>query len=94
MKPVKISSIMTLLRIVKDLKAGKEKPIGSYLYKDYRIQISKYNLSTKERVSNLYKKRRLSGLCVQCGKKVKSVNPRTKKLYRLCDKHRKEIDLK
>lgn len=86
-------NIFGLRRILELLKKGSEKGIGSYLYKGFKIQISKYNLSTAQRVSYLYHKRRDSGLCVQCGKKVTKKNPRTGKLYRLCDYHRKKIDL-
>ena len=75
-------------------EAKLKKLTGSYFVGNIRIQISNYNQSTKERVAELYRKRRAQGLCILCGEKVTKNNKRTKKLYRLCDFHRKKIDHK
>lgn len=93
MEPKKVTA-QTLKKVVDQLQDGSNKAIGNYIYKGYRIQVSKYNLSTSERVSQLYHRRRTGGECIQCGKKVNRKNPKTGKLYRLCDFHRKKIDLK
>lgn len=93
MNPKKITSD-ALRSVFNELKAGKEQSTGTYLFKGYRVQISKYQSSGTERSAQLYRKRRELGLCVRCGKKVTKRNPVTGKLYRLCDEHRKEIDIK
>lgn len=93
MEPKKIT-IKKLQTITDDLKKGDETAIGTYLYKGLRVQISKYKASGSERFARLYHKRRSLGLCVICGTKVTNKNPRTKKLYRLCDVHRDKIDRK
>jgi hypothetical protein len=80
--------------LVADLKKVNEDVIGSYLIKGFRIQISKHDLTGAERVKILYKKRRDNGLCIVCGGKVTKKNPKTGRLYRLCENHRKEIDKK
>ncbi len=78
-----------------DLMEDKEvAAVGSYIYNGFHVQISEYKLSGAERVSRLYYRRREKGLCIICGKKVNKKNHLTKKLYRLCDKHREEIDHK
>ncbi len=92
MKPKKIN-LVQLTKIIGFLTRKSEKAIGNYLFKGFRIQISKYNLSTNERVSLLYHRRREQGLCIRCKKKVTKVNPSTGKPYRLCEKHRK-IDMR
>lgn len=81
-----------LKKIYDTLKKQPHLVIGSYEFKGFRIQVSRFGLSTNERVSQLYHKRRNNGLCIRCGVKVKRKNPKNGKLYRLCDKHRKEID--
>lgn len=81
-----------LTKILEELKTASEDAIGTYLYKGLRIQISKYKASGSERFYRLYHRRRDKGLCVICGTKVAKKNPRTKKLYRLCDVHRDKID--
>jgi hypothetical protein len=91
MNPRKITAD-ALRRVFVDLRSGKDRSTGTYLYKGFRVQISKYQSSGTERSAQLYKKRRESGLCVRCGAKVTKRNPVTVKLYRLCDDHRKEID--
>lgn len=91
MKPKKIN-INSLKTLVEQLQQGSEESIGNYLYKGFRIQVSRYKLPTSKRVSLLYHRRRKEGRCIQCGKKVTKKNPRTKQLYRLCDYHRKKID--
>lgn len=85
-------TIKTLERVLEDLKKGSEDVIGNYLYKGFRIQVSKYKSSGTERYMRLYRRRREQGLCVRCGKPVTRRNSRTGKLYRLCDKHREETD--
>ncbi len=91
MEPKKIT-IKTLEKIVEDLKNESEDAIGNYLLKGYRIQVSKYRSSGTERYMRLYRKRRNQGLCVRCGIKVTVKNPRTGKLYRLCEEHRESTD--
>ena len=91
MEPKKIT-VKSLEKIFNLLKTADEESIGTYLYKGLRIQISKYKATGSERFSRLYHRRRNQGLCVVCGKKVTNKNPRTKKLYRLCDEHREKID--
>jgi len=93
MEPKKINQ-KRLEEIAADLAKGEEVAIGTYLYKGLRVQISKYKASGSERFARLYHKRREQGLCVICGSKVTNRNPRTKKLYRLCDVHRDKIDKK
>jgi hypothetical protein len=93
MEPTKVTP-QTLQKIIDGLIKGSEDTRGSYLYKGFRLQISTYKASGAERTSRLYHKRRTGGLCIRCGAKVTSKNPKTGKLYRLCDKHRKAIDSK
>ena len=93
MSPRKIAAD-ALKRVFSELKAGREQSTGTYLYRGYRLQISKYKSSGTERSAQLYRKRREMGLCVRCGKRVTKHNPLTGKLYRLCDEHRREIDRK
>ena len=93
MNPKKINAD-ALRKVFSELKAGKEQSTGTYLFKGYRVQVSRYQSSGTERSAQLYRKRREQGLCVRCGKKVTKRNPITGKLYRLCDEHRKEIDIK
>jgi hypothetical protein len=93
MTPKKITAD-ALKKVFGELRAGKEQSTGTYLYKGYRLQISKYQSSGTERSAQLYRKRREMGLCVRCGTKVTKRNSATGKLYRLCDDHRKEIDRK
>ncbi len=80
--------------VLEDLKKGAEESIGTYLFRGLRVQISKFRASGAERFSRLYRRRRDQGLCVVCGDKVTSRNPRTGRLYRLCDRHRNKIDHK
>lgn len=93
MNPRKITPDV-LRKVFTELKAGKEQSTGTYLFRGYRVQISRYQSSGTERSAQLYRKRREQGMCVRCGKKVTKRNPITGKLYRLCDEHRKEIDIK
>jgi hypothetical protein len=93
MEPTKITSTK-LQKIIDELLKGSEDARGTFLYKGFRLQISKYKASGAERTSRLYHKRRDQGLCIRCGTKVKNKNPRTGKLYRLCDYHRNLIDRK
>lgn len=67
----------------------KEDHIGSYLLGKYHIQISKYKQTTNQRVKLLYDRRRKNKQCIRCSERVTDKNPKTKKLYRLCKKHRK-----
>jgi hypothetical protein len=80
--------------VLDDLKRGSEESIGTYLFRGLRVQISKFRASGAERFSRLYRRRREMGQCVVCGEKVTSRNPRTSRLYRLCDRHRNKIDHK
>jgi hypothetical protein len=93
MEPKKIN-FLELRKIFKKLRKGSEQVIGNFLYKEFRIQISRYKLSGNQRVKQLYNRRREKGECILCGKKVERKNPRTGKLYRLCDYHRNKIDKK
>jgi hypothetical protein len=93
MEPRKITPD-ALKHIIGDLKTGSEKAIGTWLYKGFRLQVSRYQSSGTERSALLYRKRRDGGMCVRCGAKVTRKNPSTGALYRLCDLHRKEIDRK
>lgn len=87
MEPKSISS-KGLDKIFDELKEGSESAIGSYLFKGYKVQVSKYQADGNERFYILYKSRRAKGLCVRCGERVKEKNPRTGKHYRLCEYHR------
>ncbi|MBN1697784.1 MAG: hypothetical protein JW881_09735 [Spirochaetales bacterium] len=87
-------TVSQLGKIADNLKNGDETAIGTYLYKGLRVQISKYKASGSERFARLYRKRREKGLCVICAAKVTQKNPKTKKLYRLCELHREKIDKK
>ena len=93
MEPKKVTA-KTLEKMLENLVSGSEEAIGNYLFKGYRIQVSKYKSSGTERYMRLYNKRREQGLCVRCGKKVTKKNSRTGKLYRLCEYHRKITDKK
>ena len=91
MEPKKITAV-SIKKIFSFLTKGSEEAIGNYLFKGFRIQISRYKSSGTERYMRLYKKRRDQGLCIRCGKKVTKKNPRTGKLYRLCEHHREITD--
>jgi hypothetical protein len=93
MEPIQVNPVK-LKKIAELLKIADETAIGTYLFKNLRIQISKYKSSGSERFARLYKKRRDNGLCVICAEKVSTKNPKTGKLYRLCDIHRTQIDKK
>lgn len=93
MKPKKYSND-DLESLITGVKSQSIEVVGNYLYKGFRIQVSKYNLSGAERVQLLYQKRRNNGLCIVCGNKVTKKNPSSGKLYRLCEHHRKTIDKK
>jgi hypothetical protein len=93
MEPIKATP-QVLQKVIDNLIKGSEDTRGSYLYKGFRLQISTYKASGAERTSRLYHKRRDQGLCIRCGKKVGGKNPKTGKLYRLCDEHRSMIDTK
>lgn len=93
MEPKKVT-IKTLQKVLDNLQNGSDKAIGNFLFKGYRIQVSKYQSSGTERYMRLYRRRREEGLCVRCGKKVTRKNPYTGKLYRLCDHHRETTDRK
>ncbi|HOP31457.1 MAG TPA: hypothetical protein PK293_18295 [Spirochaetota bacterium] len=93
MEPKKVT-IKALEKMIEDLKNGSDASIGNYLFKGYRIQVSRYKSSGTERYMRLYKNRREQGLCVRCGVKVTDKNPRTGKLYRLCEEHRESTDRK
>jgi len=93
MEPKKVT-IKALEKMIEDLKNGSDASIGNYLFKGYRIQVSRYKSSGTERYMRLYKNRREQGLCVRCGVKVSDRNPRTGKLYRLCEEHRESTDRK
>lgn len=69
MDPKKVS-IKRLEKVLQDLQTSSDEAIGNYLYKGYRIQVSKYKSSGTERYMRLYRKRREQGLCVRCGEKV------------------------
>ncbi|MCU0846382.1 MAG: hypothetical protein MUD12_00670 [Spirochaetes bacterium] len=83
-----------LKKIFDDVEIESDSVIGSYLYRGFRIQISRYNSPVNERYMRLYKKRRELGICIRCGKKVTNKNSRTGKLYRLCEFHRSMTDKK
>ena len=93
MEPKKITA-RKLEQILTDLTRGEESAIGTYLYRGMRVQISKYGASGSERFARLYRRRRSQGLCVVCGARVTTRNPRTARPYRLCDLHRASIDHK
>lgn len=93
MEPKKVS-FKKLQELIDSLQTGSEDSIGNYLYKGFRIQVSRYKSSGTERYMRLYKKRRDQGLCVRCGEKVTKKNPKTGKLYRLCEYHREITDKK
>ena len=82
MEPRKITSD-ALKRVFTDLRTGDEKAIGTWLFKGYRVQVSRYQSSGTERSALLYRKRRDQGLCVRCGARVTRKNPLTGMLYRL-----------
>ena len=91
MEPKKIT-VKKLADIFKELRNGSEDSIGNFLYKGLRIQVSKYKSSGTERYMRLYKKRREEGICIRCGDRVMKKNPKTGRLYRLCEFHRKITD--
>jgi hypothetical protein len=86
----KINSSM-LDAIIDKIKKGDESTFGKYIFNNFKLIVSrKTPLSNVERSRKFYAKRRENGLCIICGEKIKRINPRTKKLYRYCDKHRDE----
>jgi hypothetical protein len=93
MEPKKVTQ-KKLHEIIDELQDGSEDAIGNYIYKGFRIQVSKFRSSGTERYMRLYRKRRENGLCVRCGVKVTKRNPKTGKLYRLCEFHRDITDKK
>lgn len=93
MEPKKVT-IKLLQKMLDDLQNTSDDAIGNYLFKGYRIQVSRYKSSGTERYMRLYKKRREQGLCVRCGEKVTQRNSNTGKLYRLCEYHREVTDRK
>jgi len=93
MEPKKIT-IKILEKIFQEIQNGSDNSIGNYLFKGFRIQVSKYKSSGTERYMRLYKSRRELGLCVRCGVKVTDKNLKTGKLYRLCEHHRETTDRK
>ena len=50
----------------------------------WHIQISKFGLSTKDRVYKVYTRRRKNNHCVQCGRKINNINHLTGIHYRKC----------
>ena len=80
MEPRKITPD-ALKRVLADLKTGNEKAIGTWLFKGYRVQVSRYKSSGTERSALLYRRRRDTGLCVRCGAKVMRKNPLTGAVY-------------
>jgi hypothetical protein len=91
MEPKKIAAD-ALKRVFADLRTADEKAIGTWLFKGYRVQISKYRSPGTQRSALLYRRRRGGGLCVRCGTRVTRRNPSTGALYRLCDEHRRTVD--
>lgn len=91
---VELKSKKALEKLFQNVETDIDSATGSYLYKGYRIQVSKFKESNSQRVSRLYHKRREAGQCVACGINVNDINPRTKIKYRLCKTHREEIDRK
>lgn len=87
-KPEKIDATK-LVKIFKNLKENPDTATGNYLFNEYRLQITKFNLSNADRIKLFFQNRRNQGLCKRCGKKVTKINSRTGKLYRLCEVHRK-----
>ncbi|MBE7437719.1 MAG: profilin domain protein [Spirochaetales bacterium] len=85
-------SLQALLKIIQQIEKDPEKARGDYLVGDTRVRILRAGATTNERVRALYRRRRASGLCINCGAKVKKKNPYTGQLYRLCETHRSEID--
>ncbi len=57
MKPKKISND-DLESLITGVKSQSIEVVGNYLYKGFRIQVSKYNLSGAERVQLLYQKKK------------------------------------
>lgn len=94
LKKPKIATIKNIRTLNNKIKVRE---VGLYEYQDLLIQVGfrggkdadGYN--SKQR--NYWKRRDMS-LCVKCGKRVKKKNPQTGKAYRLCDHHRKKIDVK
>lgn len=93
MEPKK-TTIKDLHKLIDGIENEKIDPVGNFLYKGFRIQISHYKASGTDRYMRLYNSRRENGLCIRCGKKVTKRNSTTGKLYRLCEFHRKETDKK
>ena len=85
-------TLAELKKIIKLLESDPDRATGSYIYRGYRLQISKFGSSGNERYMRLYRKRKENGLCIRCGKKVVKKNPNTGRLYRLCEHHREITD--
>ena len=66
MEPKKITS-KNLEKIFEEIKNGSDNSIGNYLFKDFRIQVSKYKSSGTERYMRLYNSRREQGLSLLSG---------------------------
>lgn len=78
-KHTQIKSIATLSQHIKD------KQTGFYEYKGLVVHVYEPNLSTLQRVTNLYANRRQKGLCAYCGKRKPQQN---KKMCIYCRKAR------
>jgi hypothetical protein len=68
MEPKKVS-FKTLEKMMDRLKVGSDEAIGNFLFKGYRVQVSKYKSSGTERYMRLYRRRKENGECVRCGKR-------------------------
>jgi|APHig6443717497_1056834.scaffolds.fasta_scaffold71272_2 hypothetical protein len=92
MKTTKVS-VKDLEKVIKKIADKSLDACGTYIIGDFRVDVRKTKpLTGSERVSLLYKRRKSDGLCVVCGAKVTGKNPKTGKMYRLCEKHRTKID--
>jgi len=79
----------TIESLFKRIRNKDKKSIGLFTYNDLIIRVKKPRAENlRERSRRLYHKRRESGLCVQCGKKVRKMNKKSGKPYRSCKFHR------
>ena len=86
-----IKNVRTLIKIIKSDEVGWFVYKGKTIFIGYHAGKDALGQTRKQRI---YRRRRSSGLCVACGKKVTQKNPQTGRLYRLCDYHREKIDRK
>ena len=93
-KGIKVSEIKNFVSLIKAIRSDE---VGWFKYQGKTIFMGYHggkDALGRTRKKRLYQRRRSRGLCVACGKRITRKNPRTGKLYRLCDFHQEKFDRK